>query len=188
MGPQLVASTLSAGYQTLPPPELLHHLKGRCPSNPDDADDVTAAGGGGGALPDPLSFSVGPRDCVGQNLARLELQVVVAAMVAGFNWRAPRECAGGGDEKGAEGGAAAAAGEQESRPYRRHLQDGMEQGGRSSSKDQSLQTEVKDAPRASLSYSSGSSRRMTRCSAALLALYNLAKYHMTLQPKMVNFG
>ena len=53
------------------------------PSNPDDADDVTAGGGG---LPDPLSFSVGPRDCVGQTLARLELQVVVAAMVAGFNW------------------------------------------------------------------------------------------------------
>ena len=54
----------------------------------EDADDVTAAagGGGGGGLPDPLSFSVGPRDCVGQTLARLELQVVVAAMVAGFNW------------------------------------------------------------------------------------------------------
>ena len=45
-----------------------------------------AASGGGGGCPDPLSFSVGPRDCVGQTLARLELQVVVAAMVAGFNW------------------------------------------------------------------------------------------------------
>jgi hypothetical protein len=54
----------------------------------DDGSASTAAGGGGGGdgPPDPLTFSLGPRDCVGQTLARLELQVVVASLVARFNW------------------------------------------------------------------------------------------------------
>ena len=78
-------------------------------SSPDDADDATAGGGG---LPDPLSFSVGPRDCVGQTLARLELQVVVAAMVAGFNWSPGKVLEEGinkeemKQQEGEEGGAA----------------------------------------------------------------------------------
>ena len=65
------------------------------------AGGAAAGGGGGGAaaagagaggcsspsgLPDPLTFSVGPRDCVGQTLARLELQVLVASLVTAFEW------------------------------------------------------------------------------------------------------
>jgi cytochrome P450 len=35
-------------------------------------------------LQDPWTFSIGPRDCAGQALARLELQVVIAAIVGNF--------------------------------------------------------------------------------------------------------
>lgn len=35
-------------------------------------------------LQDPWTFSIGPRDCAGQALARLELQVVTAAVVGNF--------------------------------------------------------------------------------------------------------
>eukprot|EP00955_Chlamydomonas_euryale_P058328 357027-Chlamydomonas_euryale.AAC.4 len=37
-----------------------------------------------GRLKEPAAFSVGPRDCVGQALARLELMVVLAATLARF--------------------------------------------------------------------------------------------------------
>ena len=49
-----------------------------------DVDPSGPAGFNG--PPDPMTFSLGPRDCVGQSLARLELQVVVASLVAAFKW------------------------------------------------------------------------------------------------------
>ena len=47
------------------------------------------AGSTGGGPPDPMPFSVGPRDCVGQALAMLELQAVVATLVGRFRWAMP---------------------------------------------------------------------------------------------------
>eukprot|EP00775_Hariotina_reticulata_P010115 gene10115-10272_t len=42
-------------------------------------------GGAGEAVPpDPLTFMAGPRDCIGQSLAKLELQVVTATLVSRF--------------------------------------------------------------------------------------------------------
>jgi cytochrome P450 len=59
-------------------------------------------GGGGTAfspLPEAPTFSFGPRDCVGQSLARVELVAAVAALVAAFKWRpAERVTAAGGLE------------------------------------------------------------------------------------------
>jgi len=37
--------------------------------------------------PDSPAFSLGPRDCVGQSLARVELAAAVAMLVAAFRWR-----------------------------------------------------------------------------------------------------
>eukprot|EP00775_Hariotina_reticulata_P009274 gene9274-9439_t len=34
--------------------------------------------------PDPFTFMAGPRDCIGQSLAKLELQVVIATLLARF--------------------------------------------------------------------------------------------------------
>jgi hypothetical protein len=45
----------------------------------------TAAAGG---PPDPLTFSYGVRDCIGQNLARIELSFLIASFVARFSWTA----------------------------------------------------------------------------------------------------
>jgi hypothetical protein len=47
-------------------------------------EGMPGAATGEDQLPDPLSFSTGPRDCVGQALAKMELQVVVASLVAKF--------------------------------------------------------------------------------------------------------
>jgi hypothetical protein len=44
----------------------------------------SSSGGAGKQLQDPWTFSIGPRDCAGQALARLELQVVIAAVVGNF--------------------------------------------------------------------------------------------------------
>ena len=41
-------------------------------------------GAGAAAPPDPLTFFTGMRDCIGQNLAKLELQVVLATLLARF--------------------------------------------------------------------------------------------------------
>lgn len=38
------------------------------------------------APPDPLTFMTGPRDCIGQSLAKLELQVVLATLLARFRF------------------------------------------------------------------------------------------------------
>lgn len=40
---------------------------------------------GSSRLQDPWTFSIGPRDCAGQALARLELQVVIATIVGRFH-------------------------------------------------------------------------------------------------------
>lgn len=37
-----------------------------------------------GQAPDPYTFMAGPRDCIGQALAKLELQVVLATMLSRF--------------------------------------------------------------------------------------------------------
>ena len=50
------------------------------------AGEVPAAASASAAPPEPLTFSLGARDCVGQTLARLELQVMVASLVAAFEW------------------------------------------------------------------------------------------------------
>eukprot|EP00879_Flechtneria_rotunda_P005512 GHRR01005805.1.p1 GENE.GHRR01005805.1~~GHRR01005805.1.p1 ORF type:complete len:446 (+),score=181.55 GHRR01005805.1:1961-3298(+) len=44
------------------------------------------AGNVQGSVPDPLSFLTGPRDCIGQSLAKLELQVVVTTLLARFRF------------------------------------------------------------------------------------------------------
>lgn len=46
------------------------------------------------ALQDPWTFSIGPRDCAGQALARLELQVVIAAVVGNFSMKLAPEVGG----------------------------------------------------------------------------------------------
>lgn len=51
-------------------------------SNTDDPS-VTATTAPG-QTPDPYTFMAGPRDCIGQALAKLELQVVLATMVSRF--------------------------------------------------------------------------------------------------------
>jgi len=43
---------------------------------------------------DPWTFSIGPRDCAGQALARLELQVVIAAVVGNFKVQLAPEVGG----------------------------------------------------------------------------------------------
>lgn len=45
-------------------------------------------------LQDPWSFSIGPRDCAGQALARLELQVVLATLVGAFHVSLPPDVGG----------------------------------------------------------------------------------------------
>lgn len=50
-------------------------------------DSAVAAVGGSSSsskLQDPWTFSIGPRDCAGQALARLELQAVIAMLVGRF--------------------------------------------------------------------------------------------------------
>jgi hypothetical protein len=45
-------------------------------------------------LQDPWTFSIGPRDCAGQALARLELQVVIATLVGNFSVKLAPEVGG----------------------------------------------------------------------------------------------
>ena len=53
------------------------------PAAEDSAGD---SGSGGSGINDHFAFSVGPRDCVGQQLALLELQMVVATLAGRFEW------------------------------------------------------------------------------------------------------
>jgi cytochrome P450 len=56
------------------------------------------------APPEPLTFMAGPRDCIGQNLAKLELQVVLATLLGRFRF-------GPGPELAQELAVAAATGQ-----------------------------------------------------------------------------
>ncbi|KAF6250905.1 cytochrome P450 [Scenedesmus sp. NREL 46B-D3] len=47
---------------------------------------VGASKGGSAAAPDPHTFMTGPRDCIGQALAKLELQVVLCTLLARFRF------------------------------------------------------------------------------------------------------
>jgi cytochrome P450 len=68
------------------------------------ADNKQHSGGGSGGPPDPLTFLAGPRDCIGQNLAKLELQVVLATLLGRFRF-------GPGPELAQELAVAAATGQ-----------------------------------------------------------------------------
>lgn len=59
--------------------------------NEDERRPPSSAGGGGGggaaaSPPDPMPFAAGPRDCIGQALANLELQAVIATLVGRFRF------------------------------------------------------------------------------------------------------
>lgn len=43
-----------------------------------------------------LPFSLGPRACIGRNLAYMELSIVVAALVLAFDWKLDEDVHGGG--------------------------------------------------------------------------------------------
>lgn len=67
---------------------------------PDNADSSSKDSGLASSsipskLQDPLVFSIGPRDCIGQSLAKLELQVVLATLVGRFRFQLGPELAGG---------------------------------------------------------------------------------------------
>lgn len=47
---------------------------------------TSPAAGGGAVPPDPLTFLTGQRDCIGQNLAKLEVQVVLATWLSRFRF------------------------------------------------------------------------------------------------------
>jgi cytochrome P450 len=51
-------------------------------------------------IPEPPTFSFGPRDCVGMPLAKVELLAVVAALVAAFRWRPAQRVVDGGGLEG----------------------------------------------------------------------------------------
>ena len=58
------------------------------PSEQGPAADSSAgdSGGGGSGINGHFAFSVGPHDCVGQQLALVELQTVVATLAGRFEW------------------------------------------------------------------------------------------------------
>jgi cytochrome P450 len=49
------------------------------------ARPTSAGSSGNSKLQDPWTFSIGPRDCAGQALARMELQVVIATLIGRFH-------------------------------------------------------------------------------------------------------
>eukprot|EP00878_Enallax_costatus_P040792 GHUV01047166.1.p1 GENE.GHUV01047166.1~~GHUV01047166.1.p1 ORF type:complete len:232 (+),score=52.22 GHUV01047166.1:68-697(+) len=49
-------------------------------------ESAAAVDTNGLTVPDPLTFMVGPRDCIGQSLARMELQVVLAVLLTRFRF------------------------------------------------------------------------------------------------------
>ena len=51
-------------------------------SNCNQPTNTTTNAAAAAVYPDPQSFSAGPRDCIGQALAKLELQVVVSTLVS----------------------------------------------------------------------------------------------------------
>jgi len=59
-----------------------------------DDEEVGGSVGSSGRLLDPWTFSIGPRDCAGQALARMELQVVLAVLVGRLHVTLPAEVGG----------------------------------------------------------------------------------------------
>jgi hypothetical protein len=114
-----------------------------------DAEErpATAASAAAGGPPDPLTFSYGPRDCIGQALAKMELQVVVASLVAKFAFKP-----GAALQKAVSARCAEVGGQWDaSQPSSKHVQDvgSVDQG---------------------------------TAAAVVRGIFDLAHYHITLQP------
>ena len=78
------SSASSGGVDTTTTPATPTHGPAKNSSLKQDVLTLDSSSSGGAKLPEILSFSVGPRDCVGQNLARVEMQVLLAELVGHF--------------------------------------------------------------------------------------------------------
>lgn len=83
-----------------PPPAGPQSDPGPAPAAAEHGTVVVTAGSAGStqpaagmSLPEPITFLVGTRDCVGQNLAMVELQVVLATLLARFAFKPGPELA-----------------------------------------------------------------------------------------------
>ncbi|GBF98134.1 cytochrome P450 [Raphidocelis subcapitata] len=89
---EVLGTKLPAGMWVTEP----MYAMGRAPflySSPDEFRPERWRAEGGAPPPDPMPFSVGPRDCVGQTLAMLELQAAIATLAGRFEFSLTDEAA-----------------------------------------------------------------------------------------------
>lgn len=167
---------------TYDPERWLGHTA--APSTVGTADDVAAgsadqqkkmhvqqaAAGSKGTPPEPLVFSAGPRDCIGQSLARMELQVVVASLVSRFEFKP-------GDRLGRAVEAAVARAC--STTGTDHSTGVAQEGGAAV---QGCTGKLAEGGAGSGHNPSSPGVGPQAAAAVLQGLYDMAEYHMTLQP------
>jgi hypothetical protein len=162
------------------------------PSTTDAADDVAAgssdqqqrqqqqakevqqaAAGSKGAPPEPMVFSTGPRDCIGQSLARMELQVVVASLVSRFEFKP--------GTKLAQAVEAAVAGACSLKDFNHSAGDAVCQQGAAGQPN--ARKPAAGGPGSGTSPTPADQTDLQAAAAVLQGLYDVAEYHITLQPR-----